>query len=71
MKKEQLTSGHVFRIFPDSIVLIAEEEGTIETADDQGNFDLKTYFSYEVRGESLAVAQKSTLSCRHIVQQQQ
>lgn len=57
LKIEQLTTksiGQVFRVFPDSIVLIADEDGSVETSDEHGHFSaLRSYLSYEVHGDSL------------------
>ena len=57
LKESYLTPtciGKVFNLFPDSIILIAADDGTIEVPDELGFFSgLKTYRTYEVQGESM------------------
>ena len=56
MKEEQLNLkciSQIFRFFPDSIILVADD-GSVEFPDEQGNFSLASYLSYQVQGDSLA-----------------
>ena len=59
LKPDQLTIkliGKIFSLFPDSIILLSPEDGTVETPDESGIFTgLDEFTEYEVDGEPASV----------------
>ena len=60
LKPDHLTIkliGKIFSLFPDSIILLSPEDGTVETPDESGIFTgLDEFTEYEVDGEPASVS---------------
>ena len=59
LKPDQLTIkliGQIVSLFPDSIILLSPEDGTVETPDESGIFNgLDEFTKYKVEGEPASV----------------
>ena len=71
MKDSQVSTkwiGKVFNLFPDSIVLVGDDD-TIATPDDMGFFsDLNRYTDYDVLGESTTSVEQCSSASRGLSQ---